>query len=70
MGVLTVDGAFGVEDGLVYDFGAPDERCAVFEGSQAGGHFDIVSRVDGNGRRVLWTYVHRSGPSVREIRHS
>lgn len=34
--VLTVDDAFGVQDGLVYDFGAPDEGCAVFKGGQTG----------------------------------
>jgi len=39
-GVRTVDDAFCVQYGLVYDFGAPDEGRAVFEGGQAGGYWE------------------------------
>ena len=42
---LTVDDAFRVQDGLVYDFGAPDEGCAVFEGGQPSWYCDASSAV-------------------------
>ena len=43
--ILTVDDAFRVQDGLVYDFGAPDEGCAVFEGGQPSWYCDASSAV-------------------------
>lgn len=36
---LTVDDAFRVQYGLVYDLGSPDEACTVFKSSQTGWYY-------------------------------